>query len=348
MIRLIDFFLLIVIRRIYLGAILVGLPIRESLMILTKRNYSKKELKTSGTFLILLLLSLIANYKSINLDIDSIENAYLILSIIAIPFYPTLKLSKKRELAILLFAAAINLLFILIFPPRGVFSFFGIYSFANSTIFSVLYISYAVLSQNKNSGHIILLILGVLIILLDSQRGAYVSLFLCILIYSVKSFRSLLIYVLLVPFILSVFILLAPYFSDRDPAGFFLSILYPERYADSYSSGLHRIMQIKQGIASISESWINFLFGNGPTKQVFDGYFNDIHNGYVSVASVFGVPMALYFLVFLIRKIHKVRLLPASLFGILLISLSLDALTQTTFSSVPTAALMAYSVKQIR
>jgi hypothetical protein len=349
MFRVIDILLLFILRRIYLGVLLLGLPIRELIFLITirSRHFSKRLVFQSFFFFSSLILTILFNLNTFDLNQDSIENSYLLLSLIFLPLIPKLDLSKKNELTILLLCATINLIFILMFPPRGVFQLFGIYSFANSTIFSVLYIGYGFLSQKRNTGHFVLIILGVLILLLDSQRGAYLSLFLLLFLFKVKKIKDLFFFMLYGSFLVLIFLWLIPYFSDRDPTGFFMSIFYPNLYADSYSSGLHRIIQIEEGINSLTTSWSNFLFGNGPSKQVFTGYFNDIHNGYVSFASIVGIPTALYFFYIVFTNILKTLNNSPNLFSLLFVILCFDALTQTTFSSVPTVSIFIYSLRQL-
>jgi hypothetical protein len=223
----------------------------------------------------------------------------------------------------------------------------GIYSHANNTIISILIICYALLIKTSRLGTIFLLISGAAILLLDDQRGGYLNLLGVLIFFKLKDFKSLIKLSVIIPIIMYLLLKIIPYFSGRDPSGFFLSIIFPEKYKDSYSSGAHRMMQITEGIQSITSNWKSFLFGNGPSVQVFEGYFNDIHNGYVSFATILGVPATVFLLYTITRILINIRKEKPNLFSILFVCMCFDALTQTTFSSVPTASLFLYSMKQV-
>jgi hypothetical protein len=220
-----------------------------------------------------------------------------------------------------------------------------VYGWANSSIYSAFLVSFAFLKITNDKitpFSLLALFLGGIIFLMDQQRGALVSIVGVIFICSVVRLNlrstifgsvTLLILLFIVEFI------------DRRGGGFVRSIIFPAEYAESYSSGLSRLNQTMAYIEHFSY-WKNWFWGAGPNFSLYESGWNDLHMGYVSFVMKWGVVTFLILILMyfpVIKRVFKFNLRFHRLSGVselYVLICVLDATTQTTFDSVPTAYLL--------
>lgn len=220
-----------------------------------------------------------------------------------------------------------------------------VYGWANSSIYSAFLIGFAFLKITNDKVSplsILALLLGVIIFLMDQQRGALVNIVGVLFTFSAArlKFRSTILGVVTLLLILTIVESL-----DRRGGGFVQSIIFPAEYAETYSSGLSRLNQIISYIEHFAY-WKNWFWGVGPNFSLYESGWNDLHMGYISFVMKWGI--ITFFILFvmylpLIKRILTINLRFHRLSGIsefyVLICL-FDAGTQTTFDSVPTAYLL--------
>jgi len=281
-----------------------------------------------------------------NLDfVSTVENSYLYLYLILIPLYARSRIfyeidSEKLFLYGVLITALVAI--IQIFINGGHSIVVGdIYGWPNSTFFSSAILMYGVFSEkHKMKFKILLIILAGFLMVLDQQRGAFLNVTILLILYLFlnskgKFFKNMIkALVLIIPLFLIVLLI-----DERSSGGFFLSIIYPDEYIAEFSSGADRIAQIIIYINALSD-WEHLLFGYGPSYAIIPTGWNDLHMGYISFIARYGLPAFLvtFFLLYDVIK-YSIINIKTSFLSVIFLSILSDALTQTTFDSVPTSAI---------
>jgi hypothetical protein len=350
----ISIFLLLVFRRIYLhyGSISL-LPIYDLILFVSAVTRPLKirgrraffDLMASSYLLISAIIGGIFIWQS-NLDfVSTVENSYLYLYLILIPLYARGRIfyeidSEKLFLHGIL--TAILVTSIQIFINGGHSIVVGdIYGWPNSTFFSSAVFIYGVFSEkHKMKFKILLIILAGFLMVLDQQRGAFLNVTILLILFLLfnskgKFFKNIIkALALIVPLFLIVLL-----FDERSSGGFFLSIIYPDEYIVEYSSGADRLAQIIIYINAFSD-WEHLLFGYGPSYAIIPTGWNDLHMGYISFIARYGLAAFLvtFFLLYDVIK-YSIINVKTSFLSVIFLSILSDALTQTTFDSVPTSAI---------
>lgn len=289
--------------------------------------------------------------------IDGLENFYFFVFVSFIFFSSTVvNLTDKQFVTILIFSLCYIFLYQLVIGDNSGGSFRGFVGWPNSTWLtsSIFFWSfYAIFMQRRRQqvGFYIAIIIAGSVMLHDAQRGAFLNLFIVagLALYrgSILSTLRILPWVLIGIGGMSYLMLL---FDERSVSGFFLSIIFPYEYASEYSSGVSRLNQLKTGFEVWSSSPSTILLGVGPFSNVLSDNWNDIHMGYISFLVKYGIVLTLPFLCFIAGMLRAVviniRERQGRLVDFVCICLCCDALTQTTFDSVPTGAICIFSFSQ--
>lgn len=357
-IRRLDLVLLLSLRRIYLGGFQV-IGLREMIYAFAGFHAALKLRSVKGfnvalwffTFATILVVGLSSFWgRSLSFS-EGLENIYFFVVLTTLCFTSIALRGAVRD-----FELGVMIAFLYVFFRHYVLGdrtgglYLGYYGWPNSTWLVPAVLSYALYSlYAKTRSRVMPLLLGALaaaVLISDSQRGGFVNLFFVTTIVVFLMRKD----ILLGPVRTSMLIgclaglsFLMLIHDERSQGGFFLSIIRPLEYSDNYSSGVSRLNQITAAIEVWTESVETILLGVGPFENIIYEAWNDVHMGYVSFLARYGV-IAFAFLVACLWSSFKfcamaIRQKRARLVHFLFLTLIADALTQTTFDSVPTAAI---------
>ena len=358
-IKNIDILLLFLFRRIYLGLThLVG--VRELFyalwgIYLSGRAPSKFIFFSYGLglyyFIYISIASLFAWKYDYTLE-QTLESSYFILSFGLIGFFSlSQKISKSGFYNIA--ACALGYVFLrkIFLGDRSGGEIFGIYGWPNSTWLSASMMSLSIsefLNKQLRTRTVFIFLISAAVLVFDSQRGGFVDLFVAVgLIIVFKKNDAFLRKCITILAVLLISLVMLQ-IDERSSGDFFMSIIDPENYGDDYSSSLSRLDQIVSGLNAWEESIKTLLLGVGPGAMIINDEWRNVHMGYVSILAKYGllgaVPFYGFLIMLLVFSLKNIRSNSATIFDIFFICICADALTQTTFDSVPTAAVSIFII----
>lgn len=356
--RRLDIVLLFTLRRIYLGGFaLIG--VRELLYTLAGVVIAVTSKRTRGLNVAIWSLSFGTIFGfgmtgswggSLEL-LEGLENLYFFAALTTLCFVSV----TVRNAAVDFDAAlvcAISYVFFrhFVLGDRSGGFYLGYYGWPNSTWLAPTLVSYGIYKfykiEKSKLPAIFMSVIAAAVLIADSQRGGFVNLFLVATLIVFILRRQVLFQLAKTTFLvgwLAALSYLMLIHDERSTGGFFLSIVRPFDYIDQYSSGASRINQIWSALEIWTQSLETVLIGVGPFEIIIQEKWNDVHMGYVSFLARYGLIAFFLLTVCLWRSFifctSAIREGRARSVHFLFLTLVADALTQTTFDSVPTAAI---------